>query len=223
MKVHRILIPSSSGTSWSPYTNNIIANDLFLMPVQQSDERQIIRDAVQTYHELMPEHTIATVDTTTLKDLQGALHCMSINIPGYAPLPHSLVEYQRAVRWVADPDDEIKRAATSRRSSSAETFPKSRAVRRAGIAANSLTDPGWWLAAIPLTPNRWLAHSADLLTSEPMCTHQQSYWITKTNFGCLRCCDRIDFRSNKHIIRNRNRRFSLPFRSASVAKMNYVG
>ncbi|WP_075084729.1 agmatine deiminase family protein [Mariniblastus fucicola] len=100
LTVHRIPIPVRRGTSWSPYTNVIVANRLIMMPVMQTDDRATMRDAIEVYRNTFPNHRIATVDITTMAKLQGALHCMSIHVPSYVPLPDDkLVSYQRAVDW----------------------------------------------------------------------------------------------------------------------------
>ncbi|MEM7454084.1 MAG: agmatine deiminase family protein [Planctomycetota bacterium] len=99
IKVHRIDVPPAQGTSWSPFTNNIMANGLILMPVLNRDNPQIVQRALQTYRELLPEYTVVGIDTTTLKDLEGALHCMSVNIPAYASLPAEMTTYEAARTW----------------------------------------------------------------------------------------------------------------------------
>ena len=100
LKVRRIPIPVRRGTSWSPYTNVIIANKLIMMPVMQTDDRTIMRQAVNVYREAFPDHRVATVDISSMAKLQGALHCMSIHVPHYAKLPKErLVSYERAVEW----------------------------------------------------------------------------------------------------------------------------
>lgn len=100
LKVHRIPIPVRRGTSWSPYTNVIIANKLIMMPVMQTDNRTTMREAIDVYRRVLPDHRVATVDITTMAKLQGALHCMSVHVPDYVDLPEDkLVSYERALQW----------------------------------------------------------------------------------------------------------------------------
>jgi len=100
LKVHRIPIPVRRGTSWSPYTNVIIANKLIMMPVMQTDDRTTMREAINVYRRVLPDHRVATVDITTMAKLQGALHCMSVHVPDYVDLPEDkLVSYERALKW----------------------------------------------------------------------------------------------------------------------------
>lgn len=100
LKVHRIPIPARRGTSWSPYTNVIIANKLIMMPVMQTDDRTTMQEAINVYRRVFPDHRVATVDITSMAKLQGALHCMSIHVPSYVEMPKKkLVSYSRALQW----------------------------------------------------------------------------------------------------------------------------
>ena len=100
MKVHRIPVPPRRGTSWSPYTNVLIANRLIMVPVMQTDDRETMMEALNVYRRAMPDYRVATVDITSMAKLEGALHCMSIHVPSYVTLPaDKLVSYARAKRW----------------------------------------------------------------------------------------------------------------------------
>lgn len=100
LKIHRIPIPVRRGTSWSPYTNVIIANRLIMMPVMKTDDRETMLEAINVYRKLFPNHRVATVDITSMAKLQGALHCMSIHVPSYVELPKDkLVSFERAMKW----------------------------------------------------------------------------------------------------------------------------
>ena len=90
LAVHRIDIPVRKGQSWSAFTNLIIANDLVLMPVYKTDPPQMIQQAVKKYQSLLPKHSIETIDITTFRNLQGELHCLSMNLPKVAKLPGKL-------------------------------------------------------------------------------------------------------------------------------------
>jgi len=96
LQVHRIEIPTRRGNEWSAYTNVILANDLVLMPVMESDPKALVDKAIQVYQKLLPNHTVETVDMTSMRQLQGELHCLSANIPEFAPLPKNLVSFDDA-------------------------------------------------------------------------------------------------------------------------------
>ncbi|MEO1616914.1 MAG: agmatine deiminase family protein [Planctomycetota bacterium] len=93
MRVSRIDFPSPNGTQWSSMTNIILANDLVLIPSMDTDPPEIIRAAKATYQRLLPNHVVKTVDLTSMKALQGALHCLSMNIPQFATIPSKRYAY----------------------------------------------------------------------------------------------------------------------------------
>ena len=97
MEVHRIRIPPRQGTYWSPYTNIILANDLLLMPTFDSDDPSIVAGALATYRRLLPRHTVKTIDMTSMKSLQGSLHCLSMNLPAKSPWPSEFYTYKDTV------------------------------------------------------------------------------------------------------------------------------
>lgn len=97
MQVSRIAIPPRDGDAWSTYTNAIFTDKLVLVPTMRSDGDRYISQAVKTYQKLLPNHHIATVDITSMKQLQGSLHCMSLNLPAFAPLPKGVISFEQAV------------------------------------------------------------------------------------------------------------------------------
>ncbi|WP_231615468.1 agmatine deiminase family protein [Novipirellula artificiosorum] len=99
LNVHRLDIPPRNGTSWSAYTNVILANDLVLMPVFQSDPPFLIDRAKRAYQSLLPNHRVETVDMTSLKELQGGLHCLSLNLPSFAPIPDKVIRFETAAKF----------------------------------------------------------------------------------------------------------------------------
>ena len=98
MRVERIMLPPRNGKYWSPYTNIILANDLVLMPVYKSDPPSVIRNAIRVYQKLLPGFQVETVDMTTMQKLEGALHCMSVNVPNFAELPRGMLKFEEAKR-----------------------------------------------------------------------------------------------------------------------------
>lgn len=87
LRVSRIGFPPRNGKEWSSYTNVIMANDLILIPRFDSDPPALTAAAKETYQRLIPGCTVKTVDLTSMKALQGALHCLSMNLPEFAPMP----------------------------------------------------------------------------------------------------------------------------------------
>ena len=101
MRVDRIDIPPRQGKYWSPYTNVIFANDLVLLPVYKSDSPALVSRAMQTYRKLLPGKHVDTIDMTSMQKLEGALHCLSINVPKFAELPAGTLTARQA-RAVVD-------------------------------------------------------------------------------------------------------------------------
>lgn len=94
LRVSRIGFPPRNGKEWSSYTNIIMANGLILLPKFDSDPPQLTAAAKATYERLIPGCTVETVNLTSMKSLQGALHCLSMNLPEFAPLPPKRYPYE---------------------------------------------------------------------------------------------------------------------------------
>ena len=67
----------------------------------ESDGKEFIQYAVKTYQKLLPNHHVATVDITSMKKLQGSLHCMSLNLPRIAPIPKNTISFAEAKKIAA--------------------------------------------------------------------------------------------------------------------------
>ena len=100
LKVTRIPTPARQGKFWSTFTNVIFANDLVILPSFDDNPRDYVERAVAVYKSILPEHTIKVIDTTTLKKLEGSVHCMSINVPEFAKLPPKYLSLPKAIAWV---------------------------------------------------------------------------------------------------------------------------
>ncbi|NNE01337.1 MAG: agmatine deiminase, partial [Pirellulaceae bacterium] len=98
LQVHRFPVPTREGTYWSPYTNIIMANRLVLMPTFESDDQRIVQNAIATYRRLLPGYEVRTIDMTSMKALQGSLHCLSLNLPAGAPWPRTFYSFQNSLR-----------------------------------------------------------------------------------------------------------------------------
>ena len=108
MRVDRIDIPPRQDKYWSPYTNVIFANDLVLIPTYQDDSPALVSRAIQTYRRLLPGKKVDTIDMTSMKKLEGALHCLSINVPEFVDLPAGTLTAEQA-RQVVDGKMQLER------------------------------------------------------------------------------------------------------------------
>ncbi len=97
LRIHRIRIPNRIQQSWSVYTNVILTEKLLLMPTLDTDPPELIRQGIQTYQRLLPQHVVRTVNVTSMKNLQGSLHCLSLNLPEFAPWPRPLYSFDATV------------------------------------------------------------------------------------------------------------------------------
>ena len=101
MRVDRIQIPPRDNQAWSTYTNAIFTDRLVLLPTMNSDSKTLVDKAYAKYRRLLPNHHIAKVDITSMKKLQGSLHCMSLNLPAFAPMPKGVISFAQAKRLAA--------------------------------------------------------------------------------------------------------------------------
>ena len=97
LAVHRIQIPVRKRRSWSTYSNAIIAGKLVLIPIFETDSRRLIEDAIAVYQRLLPTHLIDTIDLFTMKQLQGELHCLSLHVPEFVPMPKRIYSFKSSV------------------------------------------------------------------------------------------------------------------------------
>ena len=100
LKVTRIPTPARQGKYWSTFTNVIFANDLVILPSFDDNPRAYVERAVAVYKSILPDHTIKVINTTTLKKLEGSVHCMSINVPEFAKLPPKYLSLAKSIAWV---------------------------------------------------------------------------------------------------------------------------
>lgn len=96
LRVHRVPIPTRQGDSWSAYTNAIAVGDLILLPTFENDPAHVTAAARAVYAKLLPGRTIHTIDMTTMKQLQGELHCLSLPVPHFAALPELVYSFAGA-------------------------------------------------------------------------------------------------------------------------------
>ena len=94
LQVSRIDFPPANGKQWSSYTNVLMANGLILLPKFDSDPESYLAAAARTYEKVVPGCEVEFIDLTSMKALQGALHCLSMNLPEFAPLPPKRYRYE---------------------------------------------------------------------------------------------------------------------------------
>ena len=105
LRVTRLPTPPREGKYWSTFTNVIFANDLVLLPAFSTDQNAYVERAVSVYKAVMPDHKVVVIDTSSLKKLEGSVHCMSINVPKFANLPRRYLSLQKAMDFVKKFDE----------------------------------------------------------------------------------------------------------------------
>ncbi len=88
MRVVRIPMPKPDGDVFRSYTNVVFANGVLLVPTYNGGDPALEQEALDLYRRLMPGWQIAGVNCDALIGMGGALHCVVLNIPSFAPLPH---------------------------------------------------------------------------------------------------------------------------------------
>jgi agmatine deiminase len=86
LRVVRIPMPSSRDTHSRSYTNVVFANGTLLVPLYPETDGHRDRIAMEIYSRLLPDWEIVGIDVSSFSHLNGALHCLTCNIPSAAPV-----------------------------------------------------------------------------------------------------------------------------------------
>jgi agmatine/peptidylarginine deiminase len=81
LKIVRIPMPSSHDTHSRSYTNVVFANGTLVVPLYPETDADRDRIALATYRQLLPAWDIVGIDVSRFSHLNGALHCLTCNIP----------------------------------------------------------------------------------------------------------------------------------------------
>ena len=81
LRVVRIPMPPHIDGVWRTYNNVIFANGALLMPTYGRLDRQGERTAAERFSEILPNWQIVPIDASALIRMDGALHCISMNVP----------------------------------------------------------------------------------------------------------------------------------------------
>ena len=102
----------------------IFANDLVILPSFDDNPRDYVERAVAVYKSILPDHTIKVINTTTLKKLEGSVHCMSINVPEFAKLPPKYLSLPKAIAWVRGENKSSKEVKPTKPISTSTSFAR---------------------------------------------------------------------------------------------------
>jgi len=87
LRVERISTPPRANGIWRSYTNVLLGNGVLLVPTFTDVDPALQDRALDTYAALLPGRKIVAVNADSLVATQGLLHCISLNVPAFVPLP----------------------------------------------------------------------------------------------------------------------------------------
>ncbi len=86
LRVERIPMPDHDDGFWRTYTNIVFANDVLLVPVYPDYCPDLDQTALATYRRLLPDMRVVGIDCSRLIKMNGALRCITMNVPSDEPL-----------------------------------------------------------------------------------------------------------------------------------------
>jgi len=81
LRIMRIPMPPRPDGIWRTYTNVVFANGRLLVPIYPDFSPALDRQALELYGRLLPEWEIVGIDSGSLIRREGALHCVTMNLP----------------------------------------------------------------------------------------------------------------------------------------------
>lgn len=80
LRVVRMPMPPSDAGVFLSYTNVIYANGVLLIPSWESASKQLEKEVVEIYRELLPNWKVVQIDCSKFSLAGGALHCLTSNL-----------------------------------------------------------------------------------------------------------------------------------------------
>jgi agmatine/peptidylarginine deiminase len=77
LRVIRVPMPTNTDGIWRSYTNGILANGVFMLPVYPDVDGDVQDDVLRTFRQTLPAWTIEPIDCGEVIPFGGALHCIS--------------------------------------------------------------------------------------------------------------------------------------------------
>jgi agmatine/peptidylarginine deiminase len=74
-------MPDHDDGFWRTYTNLIFANKVVLVPVYPAYCPELDEIALALYRRLLPDRRIIGIDASELIKMNGALRCITMNVP----------------------------------------------------------------------------------------------------------------------------------------------
>ena len=86
LQVERIPMPDHDDGVWRTYTNIVFANGVLLVPIYPDYCPDLDEEALAIYRRLLPDRRVVGIDASRLIKMNGALRCITMNIPRGAPI-----------------------------------------------------------------------------------------------------------------------------------------
>lgn len=81
LQVERIPMPDHNDGVWRTYTNVVFANGVLLVPIYPDYCPDLDEEALALYRRLLPDRRVVGIDASRLIKMNGALRCITMNIP----------------------------------------------------------------------------------------------------------------------------------------------
>lgn len=82
LRVYRIPMPPAKDGVWRSYANSILINGIVLVPTYSDADPAMEKEALDLYRRLLPTWQVVGVNSDSLVENLGALHCISQQVPG---------------------------------------------------------------------------------------------------------------------------------------------
>jgi len=102
LRVVRIPMPPHCNNIWRTYTNVVYANGVVLVPIYPSLDHAGRRRAFEIFSKELPTWKVVGVDATDIIEMDGALHCMTMNLGAIGQLPAFPEPRRKRVAWEAE-------------------------------------------------------------------------------------------------------------------------
>ncbi|MGB6043225.1 MAG: agmatine deiminase family protein [Pirellulales bacterium] len=99
LRVVRVPMPPHDDHIWRTYTNVIYANGVVLVPIYPELDHRGRRRALEIFSKALPTWKVVGVDATRIIELNGALHCIAMNLGAIGQLPAFPEPRRKRARW----------------------------------------------------------------------------------------------------------------------------
>ncbi|OHB72630.1 MAG: hypothetical protein A2V70_04815 [Planctomycetes bacterium RBG_13_63_9] len=84
IRVVRLPMPGNHNGEWRTYANVVFANGVLLVPCYGADEADGDQAAVEIFRRVLPRWQVVPIDASALIVQEGALRCVTLNLPAKA-------------------------------------------------------------------------------------------------------------------------------------------